>query len=167
MAFIHIYQQWLKKQEYDQEKVRIYSQKVKVEKDLQGLQRDQAANPSSNSLAVNIYWPVMTSLYKTIQLIAYFSFILWQDLKIDWHDWDFIANDLKRIGTQLLFTLQIGQIIFISFLSTGPGEQGTPVHLSKEEEKVAKLSYDGNGFNGYASDQISLDRAIKDIRHPL
>ena len=119
MAFIHIYQQWLKKQEYDQEKVRIYSQKVKVEKDLQGLQRDQAANPSSNSLAVNIYWPVMTSFYKTIQHIVYFIFIIWQDLKIDWHDWEFIANDLKRIGIKLLFNLQRpNHLHFLSFNRT-------------------------------------------------
>jgi len=120
MAFMHIYQQWLKKQDFDAEKLAIYSEKLKAEKDLKKLQRSQINQQS-----------VDTSLV---------------DLKIDWHDWNFIANDLKRIG---------------------PGEQGKPVLLSKEEESIAKSSYDSNGFNGYASDKISLDRAIKDIRHPL
>ena len=69
-----------------------------------------------------------------------------QDLKIDWHDWDRIGQEGKRVGH---------------------GEQGKPVVLSHEEEMKAKSSYDSNGFNGFVSDMIALDRAIKDIRHPL
>ena len=48
----------------------------------------------------------------------------------------------------------------------GPGEQGAAVILSAEEEKKKDALYKVNGFNAYASDKISLDRAIKDIRHP-
>ncbi len=49
MAFIQISQQWLKKQD----KLRIYSQKLKAEKDLQKLQRSQTNHPP-DSLAVII-----------------------------------------------------------------------------------------------------------------
>ena len=66
--------------------------------------------------------------------------------KIDWHDWDLIADELKR---------------------TGPGEQGKPVAVKPNESKIEKSSYQGNGFSGYISDKISLNRAVKDIRHPL
>ena len=48
----------------------------------------------------------------------------------------------------------------------GPGEQGAAVILSADEEKQKDELYKANGFNGFASDKISLDRAIKDIRHP-
>ncbi len=48
----------------------------------------------------------------------------------------------------------------------GPGEQGAAVILSAEEEKKKDSLYKVNGFNAYASDKISLDRALKDIRHP-
>ena len=48
----------------------------------------------------------------------------------------------------------------------GPGEQGAAVILSAEEEKKKDDLYKVNGFNAYASDKISLDRALKDIRHP-
>ena len=30
-----------------------------------------------------------------------------------------------------------------------------------------RSSYQENGFSGFVSDQISLERAVKDIRHPL
>jgi hypothetical protein len=48
----------------------------------------------------------------------------------------------------------------------GPGEQGAAVILSAEEEKKKDDLYKVNGFNAYASDKISLDRSLKDIRHP-
>ena len=41
MAFMHIYQQWLKKQDFDAEKLAIYSEKLKAEKDLKKLTRSQ------------------------------------------------------------------------------------------------------------------------------
>ena len=49
---------------------------------------------------------------------------------------------------------------------TGPGEQGSAVILSAEEESKKNDLYKVNGFNAFASDKISLDRALKDIRHP-
>ncbi len=50
--------------------------------------------------------------------------------------------------------------------NVGPGEQGAAVILSAEEEKKKDALYKVNGFNAFASDKISLDRALKDIRHP-
>ena len=50
--------------------------------------------------------------------------------------------------------------------SVGPGEQGSAVILSAEEEKKKDDLYKVNGFNAYVSDKISLDRSLQDIRHP-
>ena len=47
---------------------------------------------------------------------------------------------------------------------SGPGEQGEPVPLRKGED--AHSAYAENGFNIRVSDRISLDRSLKDIRHP-
>jgi hypothetical protein len=68
-----------------------------------------------------------------------------EDGKIDWHDYAKIGEELKR---------------------TGPGEGGTGVQIPPAEESKKQAIYAVNGFNGYASDKISLDRSIRDIRHP-
>ncbi|XP_069130900.1 putative polypeptide N-acetylgalactosaminyltransferase 10 [Argopecten irradians] len=65
--------------------------------------------------------------------------------KIDWHNYKQIAEDEER---------------------KGPGEQGQAVILSPEEEKLKNDLYKVNGFNAFASDKISLQRSLKDIRHP-
>ncbi|XP_013411643.1 putative polypeptide N-acetylgalactosaminyltransferase 10 [Lingula anatina] len=65
--------------------------------------------------------------------------------KIDWHNYKQIAEEKER---------------------KGPGEQGSAVILSPEEEQKKNDLYKVNGFNAYASDKISLDRALVDIRHP-
>ena len=31
------------------------------------------------------------------------DFYIQQDLKIDWHDWEFVSNELKRIGTYFFY----------------------------------------------------------------
>ena len=67
-------------------------------------------------------------------------------MKIDWHDREFISKEQKR---------------------TGPGEQGKGVTLQSNEHSLSQSSYDSNGFSGFVSDKIALDRAVKDIRHPL
>ena len=55
MAFMHIYQQWLKKQDFDAEKLAIYSEKLKAEKDLKKLQRSHINQQSvDTSLVVMI-----------------------------------------------------------------------------------------------------------------
>lgn len=56
--------------------------------------------------------------------------------------------------------------MYYACVCVGPGEQGAAVILSAEEEKLKDELYKANGFNGYVSDKISLDRALKDIRHP-
>ena len=48
----------------------------------------------------------------------------------------------------------------------GPGEQGAAVILSADEEKKKNDLFKVNGFNAFVSDKISLERALKDIRHP-
>ncbi|CAJ0931241.1 unnamed protein product, partial [Mesorhabditis belari] len=67
--------------------------------------------------------------------------------KKDWLDRVVYESDLKRVG---------------------PGEQGKPVSVPKDEASQAEALalYKANGYNAYVSDMISLDRAIKDIRHP-
>jgi len=65
--------------------------------------------------------------------------------KIDWHDYKQNAADNAR---------------------KGPGEQGAAVVLSAEEEKMKDDLYKVNGFNAFASDKISLERSLQDIRHP-
>ncbi|XP_067943825.1 putative polypeptide N-acetylgalactosaminyltransferase 10 [Watersipora subatra] len=62
----------------------------------------------------------------------------------DWHDWEAIAREEQR---------------------TGPGEQGAAVILTPEEEKEKDTLYRVNGFNALANEKMSLNRAIKDIRH--
>jgi polypeptide N-acetylgalactosaminyltransferase len=54
----------------------------------------------------------------------------------------------------------------LTYLFTGPGEQGQAVILDADEEKKKLDLYKANGFNAYVSDKISLHRSLKDIRHP-
>ncbi|XP_074650053.1 putative polypeptide N-acetylgalactosaminyltransferase 10 isoform X2 [Tubulanus polymorphus] len=65
--------------------------------------------------------------------------------KIDWHDYGAISNELKR---------------------KGPGEQGMGVHLDASDNDKKNELYKVNGFNALASDKISLNRALRDIRNP-
>ena len=50
-------------------------------------------------------------------------------------------------------------------VSAGFGEQGAAVILAADEEAQKQALYKVNGFNAFASDKISLDRALGDIRH--
>jgi len=64
---------------------------------------------------------------------------------IDWHNWTQIKLESERVG---------------------PGEQGKPVQVTADEEKQHSDLFRANGFSGWASDKISINRAIPDIRHP-
>lgn len=64
--------------------------------------------------------------------------------KIDWHNYKAIEEEKQR---------------------QGPGEQGQAYILSQEEERQKDDLYRVNGFNALASDKISLQRALHDIRH--
>jgi polypeptide N-acetylgalactosaminyltransferase len=67
--------------------------------------------------------------------------------KKDWHDYGQMAEEKRR---------------------TGPGEQGLGVILDAKDTNSPEKSslYAQNGFNAFASDKISLQRAVNDIRHP-
>ena len=65
--------------------------------------------------------------------------------KIDWHDYKKMAEEKLRVG---------------------PGEQGSAVHTKPEEAALRKKLYYQNGFNALASDKMSLNRSIRDLRHP-
>lgn len=53
-------------------------------------------------------------------------------------------------------------------MQLGLGEGGTGVEPSLKERHSAEFQqlYNENGFNAFISDTISLDRSLKDIRHP-
>ena len=47
---------------------------------------------------------------------------------------------------------------------TGPGEKGMGLHLEGEEKERADELYKKEAFNIIASDKISLERSVKDVR---
>lgn len=49
---------------------------------------------------------------------------------------------------------------------TGPGEEGKPVVLVGEEKAKAESLMPKEAFNRIASDKISLERSIPDVRDP-
>lgn len=65
-------------------------------------------------------------------------------LKIDWHDYKYIEYERNRAGV---------------------GEHGVPSYTEPEEEPERMRLFADNGFNGYLSDKISLNRSVADIRH--
>uniref|UniRef100_A0AC35TYG2 Polypeptide N-acetylgalactosaminyltransferase n=1 Tax=Rhabditophanes sp. KR3021 TaxID=114890 RepID=A0AC35TYG2_9BILA len=68
--------------------------------------------------------------------------------KKDWHDYAAMEEDAKRVGL---------------------GEQGKPVATSNNDPQIKKerdALYRVNGYDAYISDLMSLNRSIKDIRHP-
>lgn len=64
---------------------------------------------------------------------------------IDWHDRKQQKLDAQR---------------------TGAGELGKMYVVGAEFKEERRQLYKVNGFNGFASDQISLNRSLPDIRHP-
>lgn len=68
-----------------------------------------------------------------------------ENIKIDWHDYNFIDYEAKRVGL---------------------GEQGKAVNqVDPEEEELNQRLFDENGYNGLVSDKISVNRSIVDLRH--
>ncbi len=84
--------------------------------------------------------------------------------KIDWHDYEAINRENARTGK---FDYSFIDILFIYFL-LGIGEGGIGVEPSAQERSSAEFQrlYRENGFNAFISNNISLHRSIKDIRHP-
>lgn len=50
-------------------------------------------------------------------------------------------------------------------IPSGPGSNGEPVETAPENQQKKSRAYSEYGFNQFVSDQISLDRSIKDTRH--
>ena len=76
---------------------------------------------------------------------------------------------LPYAHTTVILSVCLSVCLYVSLcvcLCVGPGEQGSAVILSAEEEKKKDDLYKVNGFNAYVSDKISLDRSLHDIRHP-
>ena len=48
----------------------------------------------------------------------------------------------------------------------GPGEDGTAVVLTPEEQAQADRLFEKETFNVIASNKMAMDRRVKDIRHP-
>ena len=67
------------------------------------------------------------------------------DDKIDWHNYTLIYAEKRR---------------------KGKGEQGAGTYLSPDHDKAKESKlYGVNGFNALLSDEIALNRSVKDIRH--
>lgn len=62
--------------------------------------------------------------------------------KIDWHDWNLIAEDQFR---------------------TGIGEHGDAAYLNFYPASTKQIN-ETHGYNGYLSDKIALNRSLKDLR---
>jgi polypeptide N-acetylgalactosaminyltransferase len=68
-----------------------------------------------------------------------------QNKKIDWHDYKLIEYDQNREGF---------------------GEKGKSETLDGSEKEIQDQLFRVNGFNALLSDKISVNRSLKDIRHP-
>lgn len=69
-----------------------------------------------------------------------------ENIKIDWHDYEFIEYESKRVG---------------------PGEKGVAVNeVEQSEEELNQRLFKENGYYGLISDKISVNRSIADLRHP-
>ncbi|XP_030079786.1 N-acetylgalactosaminyltransferase 4-like [Drosophila hydei] len=61
----------------------------------------------------------------------------------DWHDYKAMEADKARIGM---------------------GEHGQPATIDPSERDLEQQEYRRNGFNGYLSDRISVNRSVPDVR---
>ncbi|XP_053599986.2 N-acetylgalactosaminyltransferase 6-like [Plodia interpunctella] len=99
---------------------------------------------SYNNSGSNIF--VMETLTKSGNKMDSVSIFVPKSMKkIDWHNYTQIEIEKSRVGI---------------------GEHGFAAHNPPEVANLEKKLYDVNGFNGYLSDLIALDRSVPDIRHP-
>lgn len=47
----------------------------------------------------------------------------------------------------------------------GPGEQGKAYIMTDGDSNLQRQMFNANGYDGYVSDQIAIDRSVNDIRH--
>ncbi len=75
---------------------------------------------------------------------------------------------LEKMLEQVIFIIYLFDIS-LSCLQLGLGEHGVGVEPSAQERNSAEFQrlYRENGFNAFISNNISLDRSVKDIRHVL
>ena len=73
-----------------------------------------------------------------------------------------LSDDVMKLRFERFENYQRSQ-----YSRTGPGEKGEAVHISDpEEKKKADHLYITEAFNIIASDKISLERSIRDVRDP-
>ena len=67
-----------------------------------------------------------------------------------------------------MIDIYLQKCCFIQKSVLGLGEGGVGVEPSAQERGSAEFQrlYRENGFNAFISNNISLDRSVKDIRHP-
>lgn len=91
---------------------------------------------------------------------------------IDWHNYTSMYTEKKRRGNldeckfaRLLPNSEAKHLSFDCFF-VGKGEQGVKASLSSNYDSNKKTAlYNTNGFNALLSDEIALNRSVKDIRH--
>uniref|UniRef100_A0A0K2TIP3 Polypeptide N-acetylgalactosaminyltransferase n=1 Tax=Lepeophtheirus salmonis TaxID=72036 RepID=A0A0K2TIP3_LEPSM len=84
--------------------------------------------------------PYLLGLFALLTCLIKFLIVPLYHKKIDWHDYDLMANEALR---------------------NGKGEHGLPIIGIPK-----KKAYSDNGFNGDVSDLISIHRSVPDIRNP-
>jgi hypothetical protein len=83
-------------------------------------------------------------LVLVVLTVAYWLLLALSRRKIDWHDYKYMEYEAGRRGL---------------------GEQGESAVLTMVDSELKQLIFDANGYNGYLSDQISLNRSLLDTRH--
>ncbi len=75
---------------------------------------------------------------------------------------------LVKMLEQVMFIVYLFVDISLFCFQLGLGEGGAGVEPSAQERNSAEFQrlYRENGFNAFISNNISLDRSVKDIRHP-
>lgn len=99
--------------------------------------------------------------------------------RLNWKILAFIALASTAIFVYMTYGLEMTQSVkdylperrkrFEKYKATeddrkGPGEMGAPVVLEGEEKALADSLFKKEAFNIIASDKISLERSIKDVR---
>ncbi len=93
-------------------------------------------------------------------------------MKRDWHDWSAIQADKERTGPgEGGKAYKLTQDMEKKYYKTRNALPDvyyscTPIAIPITYRKLQKKMYNQNGFDAYVSELISVNRSVKDIRHP-